>query len=89
MNYCINCLWISGRASVFASCKHDANLAVSLVTGEPEPKQSIGFCRGAQGHCGAEGKHFEAASAQLLRDEYPDKCAGLKADAIRTQGDTK
>lgn len=37
--------------------------------------------------CGPDAKFFEPL--QLLRDEYPDKYAGLKTDAIRTQGDTK
>ena len=33
--------------------------------------------------------HSHHAPAELLRDEYPDKYAGLKADAIRENGDTK
>jgi len=33
--------------------------------------------------------HSHHDSAELLRDEYPDKYAGLKADAIRENGDAK
>ena len=33
--------------------------------------------------------HSHHDRAELLRDEYPDKYAGLKADAIRENGDTK
>ena len=33
--------------------------------------------------------HSHHDRAELLRDEYPDKNAGLKADAIRENGDTK
>jgi len=33
--------------------------------------------------------HSHHDHAELLRDEYPDKYAGLKADAIRENGDTK
>ena len=34
-------------------------------------------------------RHSHHDRAELLRDEYPDKYAGLKADAIRENGDTK
>lgn len=33
--------------------------------------------------------HSHHGRAEMLRDEYPDKYAGLKADAIRENGDTK